>query len=84
MPQPNAPVDSLGHWHMSEDVCAFADSERHLGHILKVESAWLAFDGTHLGEDGEGFRVIGTFPDPDSAKIAVEFVLLRMNASRAS
>jgi len=65
-------------------VCAFADSERHLGHILKVESAWVAFDGTRLGENGIGFRVIGTFADLDSAKIAVEFATLRMNAARAS
>jgi hypothetical protein len=69
---------------MSENVGAFTDSERHLGHILKVESVWVAFDGTRLGEKGQDFRVIGTFPDPDSAKIAVEFASLRMNASRAS
>ncbi|HEX4134388.1 MAG TPA: hypothetical protein VHY84_07265 [Bryobacteraceae bacterium] len=69
---------------MTGNVGAFADSERHLGHILKVESVWIAFDGTHLGEDGQGFQLIGVFPDPDSAKIAVEFVLLRINASRAS
>ena len=68
---------------MSENVCAFADSERHLGHILKVESGWVAFDGTRLGESGQGFRVIGTFPDLDSAKIAVEFASLRMNTFRA-
>ena len=84
MPQQNAPVNSLGRWHMGAYVCAFADSERHLGHILKVESVWVAFDGTRLREDGEGFRLIGTFPDLDSAKIAVEFAVLRMNASRAS
>ena len=84
MPQPNAAVDSLGCWQTSENVCAFANSERHLGHILKVESVWVAFDGTRLGENGMGFRVIGTFPDVDSAKIAVEFASLRMNAARAS
>jgi hypothetical protein len=83
-PQPNAPSDSPGHWHVSGDVCAFADSERHLGHVLKVESAWVAFDGTHLADDGQYFRVIGTFADPASAKIAVEFASLRMSVSRAS
>lgn len=69
---------------MSENVCAFADSERHLGHILKVESVWVAFDGTRLGENGIDFRVIGTFPDVESAKIAVEFSSLRIDVERAS
>jgi hypothetical protein len=69
---------------MSENVCAFADADRHLGHILKVDSVWVAFDGTRLGANGIGFRVIGTFPDVDSAKIAVEFASLRVSAARAS
>jgi hypothetical protein len=83
MSQPNASVDSLGRWHMSENVWAFTDSERHLGHILKVESIWLAFDGTRLGESGIGFRIVGAFSEIDSAKIAVEFATLRLNAARA-
>jgi hypothetical protein len=65
---------------MGKKVCAFADSERHLGHILKVASEWLACDATHLDKSGTGFRVIGLFPDIDSAKIAVEEALMRTPA----
>ena len=65
---------------MEEYVCALADSERHLGHIFKVESLWVAFDGTRLAENGVGFRIIGAFPDVDSAKTAVEFASLCMKA----
>jgi len=68
---------------MSEDLCAFADSERHLGHILKIDTVWAAFDGTRRGENGLGFRFIGTFPDVESAKIAVEFSSLRIDAAQA-
>jgi hypothetical protein len=70
---------------MGENVCAFADSERHLGHIVKVESLWIGFDGTRLAENNVGFRIIGAFPDIDSAKLAVEFASLRLAAAaRAS
>ena len=65
---------------MGKKFCAFADSERHLGHILKIESQWLACDGTHLGERGIGFRIIGIFPDMESAKKAVEFASIHMRA----
>ncbi len=74
----NSHVNPLGCWHMGGKVCAFADSERHLGHILKVESQWLAYDGTRLGESGIGFRVIGAFTDISSARIAVEFASIGM------
>jgi hypothetical protein len=84
MPQPNAPGGSGGRWQIGEDVCAFADSERHLGHILKVESVWIAFDGTRPGENGSSFRVIGTFSDVESAKIAVEFSSFRIDVSQTS
>jgi hypothetical protein len=84
MPQSNAPGGSRGLWQISEDVCAYADSERHLGHILKIESVWIAFDGTRPGENGSSFRLIGTFPDIESAKIAVEFASLRIDAAQVS
>jgi hypothetical protein len=77
--------DFLGRWRMEEYVCALADSERHLGHIFKVESIWVAFDATRLADNGTGFRMIGEFSDLDSAKIAVEFASLCMSAlARAS
>ena len=65
---------------MSEEVCAFADSERHLGHILKLESGWLACDATRLGESGIGFWIIGVFPDIESATRAVELACVRPRA----
>jgi hypothetical protein len=76
MHKANIAENSTGLWRMGKNFCAFADSERHLGHILKIESQWLACDGTHLGERGIGFRIIGIFPDIESAKKAVEFVLM--------
>jgi hypothetical protein len=72
----NATADFLPCWRIGDDVCALADSERHLGHILRIESQWIAFDGTRLSECGVGFQVIGTFPDMKSAKIAVEFATI--------
>ncbi len=74
--QTSGAANSLPYWRIGEDVCALADSERHLGHILKVESQWIAFDGTRLSDCGVGFQVIGTFPDMKSAKIAVEFATI--------
>jgi hypothetical protein len=72
MHRARAVASSLPHWQIGDDVCALADSERHLGHILKAESQWIAYDGTCLGENGIGFRLIGIFPDIKSAKVAVE------------
>jgi hypothetical protein len=76
----NPRVNAFGFWRMGREVCAFADSERHLGHILKVESQWLAYDGTHVGESGIGFLIIGAFPDIHSAKAAVELASIRTPA----
>jgi hypothetical protein len=77
---------SPGFWRIGKKICAFADSERHLGHILKLESQWLACDGTRLGKSGTGFRIIGVFPDTESAKKAVEAASLLTSApiSRAA
>jgi hypothetical protein len=81
----NVYLASPGRWRLGECVCAFADSERRLGHIFKLESLWVAFDGTRLGQNGIGFRMIGSFPDLDTAKVAVEFASLTMNTmARAS
>jgi hypothetical protein len=80
MLQADARANAFGHWRMGRRVCAFADHERHLGHILLCESQWLAFDGTRLGESGIGFRLIGVFPDINSARIAVELATIRTSA----
>jgi len=59
-------------WTDSETVCCLADSERHLGHIVKAEDSWLAFDATHLSERGTGFRLLGCCTTITLAKYAVE------------
>ncbi len=62
----------LAKWSDSSAVCGFADAERHLGHIVKAGSYWLAYDATHLNETGTGFQLLGTSTDIDAAKRAVE------------
>jgi hypothetical protein len=76
MHETNTAANTLARWQIHETVCALSDSERHLGHILKGGSRWIAYDGTRLGESGTGFRIIGTFPDMKSAKIAVELATI--------
>jgi hypothetical protein len=79
MPEETLP-HNVGTWRISEKVCALADSERHLGHILKFGSQWLACDATRVGESGSGLWIIGIFPDIASAKSAVELASVRMTA----
>jgi len=59
-------------WRESEDVCALTDSERHLGHAIRVDKHWIAYDAIHVNPSNEGFRVIGTFQTPAAAKHAIE------------
>jgi hypothetical protein len=58
-------------WCDGEDFCAFADGERHLGHIIYT-GEWEAFDAIHPNDTGNGFRELGTFPSVFLAKMAVE------------
>jgi len=67
---PNNPLAPA--WRNSNEICALADGERHLGHILKIGERWYAFDGTRLDEESGGFRRLGSFPTVESAKGAVE------------
>jgi hypothetical protein len=60
-------------WRDSIAICALADGERHLGHILKIGERWYAFDATRFNEESNGFRSLGTFASVGSAKEAVEF-----------
>jgi len=60
-------------WRDSIAICALADGERHLGHILKIGERWYAFDATHFNEESNGFRSLGSFASVASAKEAVEF-----------
>ncbi len=62
-------------WRDSSSVCSLADSERHLGHLVRAGSHWLAFDATHVNDNGTGFRVLGGYTSITAAKRAVEQVL---------
>jgi len=59
-------------WRDSPSVCALADDERHLGHIVKAGDSWLAFDATHPGGAGSGIRFLGSWMNTALAKCAVE------------
>jgi len=61
-------------WKDSAEVCALADEERHLGHIIRIGAGWHAFDATHMNDEGNGFRSLGTFAGISAAKAAVENV----------
>ena len=62
----------LATWRNSTDICALADGERHLGHILLIGGRWFAFDATHLNEGMNGFRELGSFASQGPAREAVE------------
>jgi hypothetical protein len=62
-------------WRDSNSICALADAERHLGHIVRAGSFWLAFDATHVDESGTGFQLLGCCVSVDAAKCLVEHVI---------
>ncbi|MDE3197686.1 MAG: hypothetical protein KGN84_15160 [Acidobacteriota bacterium] len=66
------PLSPAFAWRNSDTVCALADGERHLGHILKIGGRWHAFDATHANKTDNGFRFLGTYASLVSAKQAVE------------
>jgi hypothetical protein len=59
-------------WRNSNHRCALSDSERHIGHIVRIGRRWHAFDATHSNAAGDGFRSAGTFVAAESARNAVE------------
>jgi len=59
-------------WRDSHNICALADSERHLGHAVRVGEYWIAYDAIHFNPANDGFRIIGTFRTIDQAKEAIE------------
>ena len=58
-------------WRDSTLICALADGERHLGHVLKIGGRWHAFDATHFNDESNGFRLLGSFASLSAAKEAV-------------
>jgi hypothetical protein len=69
-------------WRNSEFVCTFADTERHLGHLIKTEK-WLAYDATHSSDSLTGFKHLGAFVDLETARQAVESSVARARLTRA-
>lgn len=59
-------------WRNSTEICALADGERHLGHIVQIGGRWYAFDATHFNDSADGFRGLGSFASITPAKEAVE------------
>jgi hypothetical protein len=63
-------------WRDSSSVCALADGQRHLGHVVRAGNCWLAFDATRSNSTGTGFRLIGSWMNVAVAKRALEQVLI--------
>jgi hypothetical protein len=58
-------------WRNSGHLCAFADHERHLGHVVKTNQ-WHAWDATHSDETSTSFKYLGSFAGLEAAMEAVE------------
>src|SRR5580704_11882710 len=69
-------------WRNYKFVCALADSDRHLGRIIKTEQ-WHADDATHLNAAAQGFKYLGAFGDSTSGKRAVESSVAGVSGIRA-
>jgi len=61
-------------WRNSEFVCALADTDRHLGHVIKKKQ-WHAYDATHSDGASKGFKYLGAFVDLAAAKLGVELAV---------
>ena len=59
-------------WRNSSNVCAYANEDRHLGHIVRTDKGWAAFDATHSTTQGDAFRPLGLFRSSEDARHAVE------------
>ncbi len=59
-------------WRVSRSVGALTDGERHIGHVVRNQGRWDAFDATQLASDGEGFLLVGTFHTLEAAQQALE------------
>ena len=59
-------------WYIGIDVCALADSERHMGHAILVEGYWRAYDAVHPNASHNGFLALGSFRNIAGALDAIE------------
>jgi hypothetical protein len=67
-----ARVNRQPKWRTSSDVCAFTDGERHLGHVVRTDGLWWAFDATSMDDERKSFRLLGSFCSFGAAKETVE------------
>jgi hypothetical protein len=74
-----------GSWRNAKYIYALADSDRHLGHVIKTDK-WHAYDATHSDEAVKGFKYLGRFVDLAAAKQAVEsaVVVVRGTGTRSA
>jgi hypothetical protein len=63
---------SAAKWYVAVEICALADSERHLGHAVREGSEWLAYDAIHPNAANDGFRFLGSFRTDVDARLAIE------------
>jgi len=63
-------------WRDSEFVCALADVDRHLGHLI-LRGHWYAYDATQSDDTSNSFRCLGAFADLATAKQVVELAVWR-------
>ena len=57
-------------WRSAPDVIAVCDSERHLGHAVRLD-AWHAFDATKLNATRDAFLYLGVFEAETDAMAAI-------------
>jgi len=70
-------------WQDSEVICALADTDRHLGHLIKLEH-WYAYDATRADETSRSFKCLGAFDDLASAKQMLELAVWPVGDSRVA
>ena len=69
-------------WRDSDFVCALADTDRHLGHLI-MTGEWNAYDATRPNESSTGFKYLGAFDDLAVAKRVVELAVAEARLTRA-
>ena len=63
---------SAAKWYVAVEICALADSGRHLGHAVREGSEWLAYDAIHPNATNDGFLFLGSFRTDVDARLAIE------------
>jgi len=72
LPQVGSGAETRQTLYVAPSVCAIADSERHLGHAIKEEGLWTAYDAVHPDPAQHGFLVLGRFKSLLAAVRAIQ------------